>query len=191
MARAGLTKDRIVEEAERLAAAEGWSQLTWTSLAAALGVRPPSLYNHWPSFDALKSELGLRGMLVLRDALTAALAGRDGIEALKDVCRAYVAFARARPALYQASLRAPAEDETAFAAAARETLDLVFRVLEPFHLSPENAVHAVRIVRSSLHGLMAIDLAGGFRMAEALDDTLEVLLTTLLVGFTHLATEVS
>jgi AcrR family transcriptional regulator len=192
VARAGLSRERVVEEAERLAAAEGWAQLTWSSLASSLGVRPPSLYNHWSSFDALKTELAVRGMTGLRDALSAAARGRTGTDALKDICRAYVTFGRRHPALYQASLRAPAEDEQPFASLARETLDIVFGVLEPYRFSRENAVHAVRIVRASLHGLMAIDLAGGFRMAESLDSTLEVLLTTLVVGFQSFAdTEVS
>lgn len=192
MPRAGLTRERVVEEAERLASTAGWEQLTWTSLASALGVRPPSLYNHWTSFDELKSELAARGITGLRDALSTAAAGRTGPQALKDICRAYVKFAHDHPALYQASLRAPAEGEEPFASLAREALRIVFGVLEPYRFSAEYAVHAVRIVRASLHGLMAIDLAGGFRMAESLDSTLEVLLTTLVVGFQSFSdTEVS
>lgn len=187
MARVGLNRERIVEEAERLAGEVGWPRLTWTSLAAALGVRPPSLYNHWASFDELKAELSVRGITRLRAALSSAAAGRAGAAALKDVCRAYVSFARAHPALYQASLRAPAPGEEPFGSLARETLGIVFAVLEPFHFSSENAVHAVRIIRASLHGLMAIDLAGGFRMPEPLDTTLEALLTTLVAGLEYLA----
>jgi hypothetical protein len=131
-------------------------------------------------------------MAGLRDTLSAASGGRTGTEALKDICRAYVTFAHDHPALYQASLRAPADDEEPFASLAREALDIVFSVLEPYRFSRENAIHAVRIVRASLHGLVAIDLAGGFRMAESLDSTLEVLLTTLIVGFQSFSdTEVS
>jgi AcrR family transcriptional regulator len=176
----------VVQEAERLADRVGWAHLTWTSLASSLGVRPPSLYNHWAGFDELKSELAVRGITALRDVLTEAAAVGPGPEALKAICRAYVAFARRRPSLYLASLRAPAPGEEPFGSLARQTLDIVFSVLKPYRLSPENAVHAVRIVRASLHGLMAIDLEGGFRMPEALDTTLEVLLTTLAVGFNHL-----
>lgn len=183
----GLTREMIVQEAVRLADEVGWNRLTWTSLAGALGIKPPSLYNHVASFDELRSELAVRGLGGLRDALSTAVAGAAGTEALKALGRSYVQFARRHPSLYQASLRAPAPGEETFGKLARETLDLVFGVLEPFHLTEETVVHAVRVLRSALHGLVAIDLAGGFRMPQGLDTTLEVLLTTLVVGFQSLS----
>ncbi len=188
----GVTRELVVEEALRLADTLGWERLTWTALAGSLGVKPPSLYNHLRSFDELKAELAVKGITALRDALTAAAAGRSGPEALEALGRAYVDFARHHPALYQASLRAPEPGEEPFSSLAAETLTVVFGVLGPYRFSKENAVHAVRVFRASLHGLVAIDLAGGFRMPQALETTLEFLLAALTAGFHEFAnTEVS
>ena len=53
MPRAGLTAERVVNEAERLADEVGLAQLSLAALAARLGVQPPSLYKHIAGQDEI------------------------------------------------------------------------------------------------------------------------------------------
>src|ERR1700760_3020743 len=48
-----LSRDRIVETAAALVDAEGLAALSTRRLAAELGVRGPSLYNHFPTKEAI------------------------------------------------------------------------------------------------------------------------------------------
>ena len=54
MARAGLTKDRIVRKAAELANEVGFDKITLKLLADSLHVQPPSLYNHIEGIEALQ-----------------------------------------------------------------------------------------------------------------------------------------
>jgi len=184
--RPGLDKAKIIEEAVRLADRVGWENLGWGMVATALGVKPPSLYNHLASFDELKNEIAVLGSRRLWETFVAAAHGMEGAQALKAVGRAYVRFAHEHPALYQAALKAPSPDAVEWADVAQRILNVLFATLEPWNLSSSLAIHAIRIVRSALHGLVSIEAAGGFGLPESLDATLEALLTTLVHGLPHL-----
>ena len=69
MPRAGLNTDRVVTEAAELADEVGLDQFTQAALAARLGVRQPSLYNHVGGSDALLRLISMRGKAELGDVL--------------------------------------------------------------------------------------------------------------------------
>lgn len=72
----------MVEEAARTAAAEGLEAVTLAHVADALGVRPPSLYNHVSGHDGLVRLIALRSMNELADAMRHAAVGRAGADGL-------------------------------------------------------------------------------------------------------------
>lgn len=187
--RPGLDKVKIIDEAIRLADRVGYENLGWGMVATALGVKPPSLYNHLAGFEELKNEIAVLGARQLWETFVAAAEGLRGTQALKAVGRAYVRYAREHPSLYRASLKAPAADAVELTALAQKILDVLFAAMDPWHLAPSQGVHAIRIVRSALHGFVSIEAAGGFGLPESLDDTLEALLTTLVHGLSHLNDE--
>ena len=60
-ARAGLDSAAVVRAAADLADAKGIDALTLGEVAARLGVRTPSLYNHIAGLDGLRRDLALLG----------------------------------------------------------------------------------------------------------------------------------
>ena len=68
MPRAGLDRQRVLAEAAAIADAEGLPALTFARLASALKVKPPSLYNHVASLEAVLEALTAQG---LRELLAA------------------------------------------------------------------------------------------------------------------------
>ena len=62
MPRAGLTPEGVLDAAERIADADGFDAVTLARLAAALSVRPPSLYKHVENLEAVRRGLALRGI---------------------------------------------------------------------------------------------------------------------------------
>jgi AcrR family transcriptional regulator len=182
MPRAGLDTERVVDAAARIADAEGLDAVTLAQVAAELGVRPPSLYNHVEGHGGLLRALAVRGVRELTAALREAAVGRSGTDALGATARAYRAYAHAHPGLYAATVAAPAPDDAEHQAAARETVDVVFAVLRAWSLEGDDAVHATRAFRSALHGFVGLEAAGGFGIPVDLDESFERLVATLAGG---------
>ena len=97
MPRAGLDPEAVVGAAAALADEDGLGQLTLARLAAALGIRTPSLYSHVDGLADLQARLGARGAREMAVALQAAAAGRAGADALRAVAGAYRGYAHAHP----------------------------------------------------------------------------------------------
>jgi AcrR family transcriptional regulator len=55
-------------------------------------------------------------------------------------------------------------------------------VLRGWDLEGDDAIHAVRVVRSALHGFVALELSGGFGLPLDLDDSYERLVGVLAEG---------
>ena len=161
--RLGASLDQAaVVAAARLADAEGWDGVTLAALAAHLGIRTPSLYNHVPGQEGLRRELALLGARELAARLGRAVIGKAGDEAILALAHAYRAFARERPGLYAAAQRAPAPDDRALAAPSTEILAVLRAVLEPYGLRDgADLLHTVRAWRSLLHGFVSLEAAGG------------------------------
>ena len=71
MPRAGLSRERVVEEAASVADQVGFDRLTMAAVAERFGVALPSLHKHVGGIDALRRDLAVHGMAVLADTLRA------------------------------------------------------------------------------------------------------------------------
>ena len=182
MPRAGLDTERVVDAAARIADADGLRALTLARVAGGLGIRPPSLYNHFEGRGGLVRALAVRGVRELTAAMRDAAVGRSGTDALIATARAYRAYAHAHPGLYAAGVAAPATDDAEHRAAAQESVDVVFAVLRSWNLEGDDAVHAARAFRSAVHGFVALEAAGGFAIPVDLDESFERLVATLAGG---------
>jgi len=93
----------IVTAARELAETEGWDAVTTRRLAAEIEYSQPVLYSHFKGKDAIMAAVALEGFAELAAQLRAARAAASGVRAgLAAVGEVYTAFARRRPALYDA-----------------------------------------------------------------------------------------
>jgi AcrR family transcriptional regulator len=180
--RQGLDADRVVDEAARIADADGLSAVTLTRVAAALGVQAPSLYNHVAGRDGLLGLVALRGVTELGDALRDAAVGRAGAEALVALAHAYRDYAHRHPGLYAATVRAPAPGDDEATAASARAVDVLIAVLGAWRLQGNAITHHIRAIRSALHGFVTIEAEGGFGLPVDIDESFELLLATLIAG---------
>jgi AcrR family transcriptional regulator len=165
----GLSRAVVVSAAARLADQRGFDALTLGAVAAELGVRPPSLYNHVQGLAGLRRDLALQGVRELDERIRDAAVGRAGDDALVALTAAYRDYARERPGLYRALQRAPDPDDAELLAAAERLLRPVFAVLDGFGLVGDGAIHAARSLRSALHGFVELERLGGFGIDLDLD----------------------
>jgi len=156
----------IVNAARELAEAEGWESVTTRRLADRIEYSQPVLYSHFEGKDAIVSAVALEGFGELAAVLHNARerAGSPDAEP-RAVARAYLEFARANPALYEAmfTLRidltfaqsgTPAPVHAGFA----ELRD----ALAPM-AGDRDAETFTEVAWSALHGLATLSQAGRLR----------------------------
>ena len=96
-----LTKAKILESARNLAEELGVHQLTFQNLAVDLGIKYPSLYNHFKNIAEVKNALVDLLIQELNDALRRALVGKSGAEAIRIYAETYQQFAFENSAVYE------------------------------------------------------------------------------------------
>ena len=93
----------IINAARELAEAEGWESVTTRRLADCIEYSQPVLYSHFEGKDAIVSAVALEGFGELAALLhNAREAAESPAAELRAVASAYMDFARANPALYEA-----------------------------------------------------------------------------------------
>ena len=180
--RPGLTKQIVVDAAVDLINEDGIEYLSIAALAKRLNIRSPSLYNHIDGLAGLRRELVLRGLHLLTVDLQAAAMGRAGYDALTEVSKAYRNFARQQPGLYTLTLRSTEQGDPELQAVGHAAVAVVLAVLRGYNLDEESALHAMRCLRSALHGFVSLEAAGGFGLPLDLDQSFEQLVNMIDCG---------
>lgn len=178
----GIDRGQVIEVAAELADAHGLEKLTLAQVAARLGIRLPSLYNHVDGLPDLYHELALLAGRQLLERISRAAIGKAADAAVIAVGQAYRRYVLEHPGRYAAIVRAPAPDDVELQQVGQAIIEVVLAVLEPYGLDEEAAIHAVRGLRSIAHGFATLELAGGFGMALDRDESFLRLLRAYATG---------
>jgi|HubBroStandDraft_6_1064221.scaffolds.fasta_scaffold251915_3 AcrR family transcriptional regulator len=189
MPRQGLDTEQVVQAGVRLADAGGLESATFARIAAALGVRAPSLYNHVKGRPALLRLIALRGLSGIGEAIATAAAGLSGEDAVRATAYAYRSYALANPGCYEATLAAPDRPDPELQAAAERLLELLGAILRAWELKEEQTVDAIRAIRSALHGFVSLERGGGFAMARDREASFARLTDMLVAGLATFGTQ--
>jgi AcrR family transcriptional regulator len=181
-ARPGINKTVVLQAALELADELGLEQVSLALLSKKLNIKTPSLYNHIEGMSGLRKELAKWGIQKLIERLTDAAFGKSGEDAIYAIGLAYLSFVRQYPGLYEATIAAPEQDDTELQSLAEDVLNLLFRVLEAFKLERDDALHAVRGLRSITHGFATLELKKGFGLALDRDESFRRLLHHFIAG---------
>jgi len=185
--RVGIDRDAVVRAAAKIADAEGWDALTLARVAGKLRVRSPSLYNHVGGLEALRRELKLLVMRELNTALTRATIGKSRDDAVRALAAAYRAFVKRHPGTYSATMVAAPKNDPAVEAAAGQIVETLLSVLSGYGLDRREGIHAIRAMRSAVHGFAALEIAGGFGIPLDVDKSFDWLVSSLLKGLSSSA----
>ncbi|CUU57419.1 DNA-binding transcriptional regulator, AcrR family [Parafrankia irregularis] len=164
MVRAGLTVVRVTVAGADLADEVGLGQVTMSQVARRLGVRDASLYTHVRGLKDLQGRIALLAADEKSIQIAEATAGRAGRDALVAFANAWRAYAHRHPGRYLAT-QTPIEIAPELAAQApgpRRAVALTYGMLRGYGLAEPDLTDAVRLLRSTFHGFVALEAAGGF-----------------------------
>lgn len=172
----------IVETAAKIADANGLEQVTLTVIADYLKVRKPSLYNHINGLPELKGQLAVWGTNQLRIKISDAAIGKARQDAIEAIANAYRQFAKERPGLYKAIVSSPDRENLELKAAIEKLMAVIRMVLEPYHLSADDKTHAMRGLRSLMHGFASLEEAGWFAAPVDREESYQSAIHTFIRG---------
>ena len=179
---AGISKDAVIRAAQKIADAKGWDLLTLAAVAAKLRIRSPSLYNHVGGLEDLRRELKRLGLRDLGAALGRATIGKSRDDAVRGLAAAYRNFVKQHPGIYAATMIAADQRDAELKAAGDEIVETCLAVLNGYGLDRRDGIHAVRAIRSAVHGFAALESAGSFGIPLDVDESFEWLVSALLKG---------
>lgn len=174
--RAGLDAAQIVAEAVEIADEQGPEAITLAAVARRLNVQSPSLFNHIKGLPELKRQIALYGLAKLYEALKSAAVNKRGKEAFVALSLAYVHFTREHPGLYELTLRAPDPNDVEVNKLSENIMRLMKDILAVYSLTEEETIHAIRALRSILHGFASLEQKQAFGLAIDVNDSLQLLL---------------
>lgn len=149
--------DLILATARELAEAEGWDAVTTRRLAALIDYSQPVLYSHFKGKTEIMAAVATQGFEELAarlEAETKTMTGATSV--LRNVCAAYLDFARSRPVVYEAMFILPtkikfATEETP--PALRDAFAAFVKALGP---DRQEAVFLAEVLWSALHGMVVL-----------------------------------
>jgi AcrR family transcriptional regulator len=171
--------DLIVAAARDLAEAEGWDAVTTRRLAGLIDYSQPVLYSHFKGKADIMAAVANGGFEELATRLrTQTAAGTPDV--LRNVCAAYLEFARSHPVTYEAMFVLPtqikfASEDTPIAL--RATFAELLTALGPDRQNPE---FLAEVLWSALHGMVVLVQSERIP-AQGADTRLDV----LVQGFTR------
>ena len=186
--RSNLTKQTVVQATADLINAEGLEALSLGRLAKELGIRTPSLYNHVDGLPGLMRELSTLNARNLADRLSEAAIGQGGPESVRAVMQAMRAYIKEYPGLYLSTVRASgtqAEADPELEQEEARSVKVGMAVMASFGLEGEEAVHALRGLRSLVHGFTTLEISGGFGIPLDLDESFSRLVDLFIAGLEY------
>ena len=172
MPRAGLYAVSVTQAGAELVDEVGADRLSMGLLAERLGIRTPSLYKHVAGQADLAHRIAVLAMTELADAVRDATAGRSGGEALVAGARAMRTYVLTHPGRYAVGNAAVVTGpDDPLAPAVDRVLASWAAMLHGYGLDRDQEVHALRLLRSLLHGFAALEAAGGFQLDTDVDES--------------------
>lgn len=182
-----LNRGLVIERAASLADDIGLEELTITKLGRSLGITPPGLYRHVTDLNDLRGAIGQQAAREVARTLSTACAGLSGNDALTALAYSLRQWAARHPGRYAAMQIAPDPEDTAGQAAAEELLTVIASALRAYRLDGDDLTDAIRLLRVTLHGFIALERNGGFKQPRSLDATFARIIASLGTVFTEWA----
>jgi len=182
----GITRTQIIDSAAALVNTHGFAALSLAQIAGQAGIKVPSLYNYVTGIDDVRQALATRGAQEILAIATHAAVGRAGGDAIMAVALAYRTYIVHNPGVYTATIQTDNSD-LAFQHANSELLRVLTQILAPYQLSEPDLIHALRGLRSLVHGFATLEISGGFGMPVDLDASFVQMVQTFIGGISRLA----
>lgn len=181
MPKKGLSKEYITEVATELLEEKGYDKFSLREIAARLGVKPASLYNHISGLDEINMNIAIRASEIAGGMLKKAAEGKNPDDAFIDCAIAYRQFALENPELYKAYIRKPKLKNSEVMNAGFESFAPIRDIVLSYGLKKEDTLNFIRGLRAVMCGFIELSNNGYMQKGNVSKDTsYEVIIRTYL-----------
>lgn len=152
-------------------------------VARELGIKPASMYNHIESGDALARAVAHEGTRRLLAALESNAAGEiEPTDHFRQLIHGTRRWVRANPGLYALMARVEPDYTDGVPRNDEDLLGLFAQPLQRLGVTKKARVHALRSIRSAIHGFVLLESSGQFQLAEDTEQSFDWMVEVLLRG---------
>jgi AcrR family transcriptional regulator len=167
------TSDREIREAlRRLLEKSGERSLSMQMIAAEVGIRAPSLYKRFAGKRELMIATAQDGLLELAELLRNPADGSKTYESLERMGHLYRKFAKKNPRTYALIFREAMDPREELLGLRHAAAEPMLALLTPV-LGKDEALHAMRLLVSYLHGFLSMELARTFHFGGNVNEAFQ------------------
>lgn len=182
MPRTGLSKDDITEVAVKLANENGLYYLSITTLAEALGIKKPSLYNHMNSIDDVLRDIMIYGWKKVSIELVEGLKNENPMENLKNYGNRFYEYTISNPGVFEAMLWYNKYKDAELEEATEGVYAFFFEQTDRLNIGREKANHLLRTYRAFLEGFIMLVIHNAFGNPISIKESFDISLNVLVQG---------
>jgi hypothetical protein len=160
-----------------------------SDLAQVLNVRTPSLYSHVAGIGDVKRLLALHGLAELDSTVSRATIGRSGPGAVRALLNAYREFVEKNPGVYAATVPTPPRSDREWSGAVDHLMGTFLASLQEYDLRGPEVVHALRGLRSLVHGFVSLESSGALKHPVNRDESFAWLVESFLAALEKMAAQ--
>lgn len=173
------SRARILEAAWELAARDGIAAITLRDVARHVGMRAPSLYNYFPSKNAMYDAMFADVAVELGSVVSGRPEHRDAHRRLRGTVHSLVSWCVANPVRYQLVMERPIPGFTPSPEAFAITVANLRTIRADLEAAGVGGDKAIDLFRALVVGLISLQVAndpGGDRWTRLIDDAIDMFL---------------
>ena len=181
--RGALSKQSIIDTTIKIADAKGLSNVTLKELAAKLGVKPPSLYKHFPGgLNEIYEQVRVVSWHSIDREIMRSAVGKSKDEAIKAMCYAFRNFAVQHPGAFEVLQWHNSYISDLNKQATKGIITSLNQVLEAYKMTEAQKLHILRFLRGFVQGFSTIEVHAGFGDPVSIDDSFEFAIEIMING---------
>ncbi|MBI2606914.1 MAG: TetR/AcrR family transcriptional regulator [Deltaproteobacteria bacterium] len=174
------TREAIVDKAIRIIDKKGLSSFQLLDVAEAMGMKTPSLYNHFDGLDDLIRGVQVRTNELLYAFMAQASAGLHGRDAFRALGHAYRKFFKKHRGIYETMTIPIGLRDKELLDATLKPVELVTKILSSVRMDADFGVHVMRFIRCALHGFVSLEAKGNMVLKTSADESFDFMIEMLM-----------
>jgi AcrR family transcriptional regulator len=178
-----LKKQEIIELCVEIVDKDGFLNLSVKTIADKLGIKPPSIYKHFPGgLGEIKDALMTYGWQRIDTKIARSAVGKAGENGLKAMCYALREFAHEHPGVFETVCWHNSYTSEQDQEMTKGVIASLYAVLNSLEFSDVQKMHVLRTLRGYVEGFAMLELHGSFGDKVSLDESFSYGVDALISG---------
>ena len=180
-------RQEIIDMCVEMADKDGFLNISLKTVADRLGIKPPSLYKHFPGgLSEIKEELMVYGWNLLDIKIVKSAVGKSREDGIKAMCYAFRDFAHEHPGIFAAICWHNSYTSELNHEITKGVISSLYAILDFLNFTDDKKMHILRSLRGFVEGFAMLELHGSFGDKVSLDESfaygVDALITGILKG---------